>query len=77
MPRHMLEAQEAADYLKISYWALLEKARKGLIPHVRIGRRVLFSQEGLDKWTEDLESKSVIKLEDQPETYGVLRKIKG
>lgn len=74
MPRHMLEAQEAADYLKISYWTLLNQAKKGLIPCVRVGRRVLFSQEGLDAWIADQEAKSV-----QPEPgnqYGVLRKIK-
>ena len=74
MPRHILDAQEAAEYLKVSYWTLLEKAKKGVIPCVKVGRRVLFSQEGLDKWIEDQEMKSV-----QPETdnrYGVLRKIK-
>lgn len=59
MPRHMLEAQEAADYLHISYWTLLEKAKKGLIPCVRVGRRVLFSQEGLDHWFADQERLSV------------------
>jgi excisionase family DNA binding protein len=74
MPRHMLEAQEAADYLKISYWTLLEKARKGLVPHVRIGRRVIFSQEGLDQWMADQEAQSIYK-EDR--RYGVLRKMRG
>ena len=74
MPRHMLDAQEAAEYLKVSYWTLLEKAKKGLIPCVKVGRRVLFSQEGLDTWIEAQEAKSM-----QPEPanqYGALRKIK-
>lgn len=74
MSRHMLEAQEAAEYLHISYWTLLEKAKKGLIPCVRVGRRVLFSQEGLDAWFEQQEVKSV---QSEPSNqYGVLRKIK-
>ena len=74
MPRHMLDAQEAADYLKISYWTLLNQAKKGLIPCVRVGRRVLFSQEGLNAWIEQQEAKSVqVEPEQQ---YGVLRKIK-
>lgn len=74
MPRHMLEAQEAAEYLKISYWTLLNQAKKGLIPCVRVGHRVLFSQEGLDAWIADQEAKSV-QLEPGNQ-YGVLRKIK-
>lgn len=74
MARHMLEAQEAAGYLKVSYWTLLEKAKKGLIPCTRVGRRVLFSQEGLDSWIEQQEAKSI---QSEPEQqYGVLRKIK-
>lgn len=74
MPKHMLEAQEAAEYLKISYWTLLEKAKKGVIPCVRVGRRVIFSQEGLDAWIEEQESKS-LQSDEIPE-YGKLRKIK-
>jgi excisionase family DNA binding protein len=74
MPRHMLEAQEAADYLHISYWTILEKAKKGIIPCIKIGRRVLFSQEGLDQWIIDQEAKSVQPAPDN--RYGVLRKIK-
>lgn len=77
MPRHMLEANEAADYLHISYWTLLEKAKKGLIPCVRVGRRVLFSQEGLDAWFEAQEAQSVQQEPDQGQQYGKLRKIKG
>jgi excisionase family DNA binding protein len=71
----MLEAQEAADYLRISYWNLLEQAKKGVIPCVRIGRRVLFSQEGLEAWIEEQEARSVSKPEQAQ--YGKLRKIQG
>ncbi|NLW90970.1 MAG: helix-turn-helix domain-containing protein [Syntrophomonadaceae bacterium] len=71
----MMEAQEAADYLKISYWTLLNQAKKGLVPHVRVGRRVLFSREGLDKYIEDQEAQSISNQPINPE-YGMLRKIK-
>lgn len=74
MSRHMLEATEAAEYLHISYWTLLEKAKKGFIPSVRVGRRVLFSQEGLDAWIEAQEARSIQSAPD--EGYGKLRKIK-
>lgn len=77
MPRHMLEAQEAADYLKVSYWTLLERAKKGVIPCVRVGRRVLFSQEGLDAWIDAQEARSVKQEPDPDQQYGKLRKVKG
>lgn len=73
--RHMLNAQEAADYLRISYWTLLQYAKTGRIPHVCIGRRVLCSQEGLDQWLEEQEAKSVEKKLGQT-GYGNLRKAK-
>lgn len=59
MPRHMLEVKEAAEYLHISPWTLYDKAKKGLIPCVHVGRRVLFSQEGLDEWFAEQERLSV------------------
>jgi excisionase family DNA binding protein len=71
----MMEAQEAAGYLHISYWTLLEKAKKGLIPCVKVGRRVLFSQEGLDAWVDKQEAQSIHR-EPEPQ-YGKLRKIQG
>ncbi|NLB87850.1 MAG: helix-turn-helix domain-containing protein [Syntrophomonadaceae bacterium] len=78
MSRTMLEAKEAADYLKVSYWTLLDKAKKGAIPHVKVGRRVLFSLEGLSEWIKEQELSSVSKeSESQKSQYGVLRKIKG
>ncbi|MGI6422177.1 MAG: helix-turn-helix domain-containing protein [Syntrophomonadaceae bacterium] len=72
----MLEAQEAAEFLKVSYWTLLEQAKKGIIPCVRIGRRVLFSQEGLEKWIEEQEARSLNSLEPEPQ-FGKLRRIRG
>jgi excisionase family DNA binding protein len=76
MARHMLNANEAAEYLKISYWTLLEKAKKGLIPCVRISSRVLFSEEGLTEWVAQMEKASVAQPE-QAAQYGTLRRIKG
>lgn len=76
MSRHILTAQEAAKYLNISYWMLLEKARKGVIPSAKIGARVLFSQKGLDDWISVMEAQSINKPE--PDTQiGKLRKIQG
>ena len=76
MARTMFTAQEGADYLKISYYTALQKAKQGEIPCIRIGSRVLFSQEGLDTWIEQQEAASVKPVEETKE-YGKLRKIHG
>ncbi|NLG32109.1 MAG: helix-turn-helix domain-containing protein [Syntrophomonadaceae bacterium] len=76
MAKHMMEAQEAATWLHISYYTLLQKAKKGEIPCVRIGSRVLFSQEGLETWIEEQEAAS-IKPTHADQGYGKLRKIIG
>jgi len=34
----------------ISTWTLMRMARKGLIPCVRVGKRVLFSEEAIKEW---------------------------
>lgn len=72
MPRHMLDIDEAAAYMKISKWTLYAKAKNKEIPCVHVGRRVLFSQEGLDQWFAEQEAKSMP--EEKP--YGVIRKLK-
>lgn len=76
MARTMFTAQEGADYLKISYYTALQKAKQGEIPCIRIGSRVLFSQEGLDAWIEQQESASV-QAQGEAQGYGKLRKIYG
>ncbi len=45
-----LTAKEAADYIGVSYWSLLEECKRGLVPHLRFHRRVLFRKESLDQW---------------------------
>lgn len=58
MGRSTLKATEAAQYLGISYWLILEMAKKGEIPHIRAGRLVLFRRETLDEWMRTQERAS-------------------
>lgn len=51
-------AKEAAEYIGISYYTILELARKRQIPHTPVGRRKLFRKETLDKWMTDQEKLS-------------------
>lgn len=57
----VMSAQEAArDFFKgkVSYWKILELAKRGEIPHSRIGSRVLFRRESLEAWMAEQEKNS-------------------
>ena len=54
-----LKAKEAAAYLGVSYWLLLEMAKRGEVPHIRAGKLVLFRKEALDDWMRQQEQLSV------------------
>lgn len=72
---HMMEAQEAAEYIKQKYETILRWAKEGKIPHSRPGRRVLFSKKALDEWLSEQEKASLKDGPIPPITYGKLRKI--
>ncbi|MEN6350515.1 MAG: excisionase family DNA-binding protein [Syntrophomonas sp.] len=71
--KQMWEAKTAATRLCISYWTLLKMAKEGQIPHVRIGRRVLFSEEAISAWIDEQETISIQTAKNH--VYGTLRKI--
>lgn len=69
-------AQEAADYLGISYWLILELVKRKQIPCTDLGRRKLFRKETLDNWMTQREQMTQIPEDTQPEGYGTLRKVR-
>jgi len=73
MQKATLEAKQAAQYVGCSYWTILELAKKGLVPHIRVGKRVLFRQSVLDRWMEEQEKLSTAKKEETG--YGKLRRV--
>lgn len=73
-----MKAKDAAEYLGISYWLILEMTKQGKIPFIACGGRKLFRKEALDKWMEEQEQRAIRTelIEDKAaEGYGVLRKI--
>lgn len=52
--------EEAAEYLGCGYDKLLQMVRQKLIPHYRLGRRVIFTKNSLDLWIENQERQSFI-----------------
>ena len=51
-----LSSKEAAEYLGISYWLMLEMVKRGEITPIRAGGRYLFHQSGLDAWMDRQEA---------------------
>ncbi|MFL0196964.1 excisionase family DNA-binding protein [Clostridium sp. WILCCON 0269] len=69
-----MKAKDAAKYIGISYWLILEMAKRHEIPYISCGRKKLFRKESLDKWMEEKEKASTA-VEDRDNSYGTLRKI--
>lgn len=63
--RVTMDAKEAAAWVGVSYWLILELAKKKEIPAIRAGGRVLFRAESLSKWMDQQEAKSMGQ--EQPE----------
>jgi len=54
VPPLLLDAHEAARTLRLSERTLWARTKAGEIPHVRIGRRVLYSPAALERWLAGL-----------------------
>jgi excisionase family DNA binding protein len=54
-----VKAKQAAEYLNISYWKILDMVKKGEIPHIRAGKLVLFRQATLDRWLTEQEAANI------------------
>jgi excisionase family DNA binding protein len=53
------DVKEAAPYIGASAYKLREMVRMKQIPHYRIGSRIFFRKEVLDKWIEKQEQESL------------------
>ncbi len=51
-----MDVKEAASFLNVSAWTIYEYCRQGIIPHRRIGRRILISRSILMNWLKDKEN---------------------
>lgn len=57
--RLVLTIEEAARLLRVGETTLRDHLRRGEIPHVRLGRRVLIRRDTLLAWIEAREAASV------------------
>ena len=52
-PGVLLTAEELACYVRRPRRGLIAAARRGTIPHLRVGRRVLFRSDAIVQWLDD------------------------
>ncbi len=56
----VFDAREAAAYLNVHYETVLRMSRRRELPHHRIGRKLLFRKDSLDRWIQNQEHGSVV-----------------
>ncbi len=61
MDNNVLSAKQAANYLGISYWLILELVRKKEIPHTKLGSKIIFRKDSLNNYLLENEQKSLKK----------------
>ncbi|WP_226036773.1 helix-turn-helix domain-containing protein [Aquibacillus saliphilus] len=59
MERCTITVQQVAEYLGVHTDTIYDLVRAGSLPHIRFGRKILFSKEGIDGWVRDQASASV------------------
>ena len=60
----LLNCREASEFLNgiKSPWSLYQLAKRGKVPHIKIGKNLYFSKQGLENWICGLEAESVEKM---------------
>ncbi|WP_041282835.1 helix-turn-helix domain-containing protein [Desulfofundulus kuznetsovii] len=72
--RETITAEEAARIIGVSEWTVYDLARRRVIPHIRVGRRVLFRRTSILAWLEQQEQAS---MQREPELdQGKIRRLK-
>lgn len=59
--RTTLTMRETAEYLGVSYWLVIQLVRRKQIPCSRVGGKVLFRKEALDRYLNEKEKASITK----------------
>jgi len=67
--------KEAASKLGLSQNALYWLARRGQIPHLRVGNRYLFDIDQAEAFLKQKAMENVTKKQDETKQYGILRRV--
>lgn len=55
----LLNIKEASEFLRISEITLYKYVSKRSVPFIKVGRKVLFNLEDLEKWVENKRVKPI------------------
>lgn len=75
--RVTFNSKEAAEYLGISYWLMLEMVKRGELNPIRAGGRYLFRQSGLDAWMTKQEEGEVSKEKTEVKSLTIVKTNRG
>ncbi|MFC0472500.1 helix-turn-helix domain-containing protein [Halalkalibacter kiskunsagensis] len=59
MNRGTITVKEAASYIGVSKDLIYQLVRESKLPHVKVGRRILFRREVIDHWMNNQEAYSI------------------
>jgi len=59
--RITMTAHEAAAFIGISYWSILEMCKRSEIPYIPVGKKKLFQLDSLINWLTSCENCTVKK----------------
>lgn len=59
--KQVLTAKEASEYLRISYWLVIQLVKRNEIPHHKWGKRIFFNKEILDEFIMQKEKTTLSK----------------
>lgn len=53
----IIDGKMAAGLIGTTYWSLLDFCKRGLVPHFRVGKKVLFRRSTLTEWIASQEAR--------------------
>ncbi|MDL4842515.1 helix-turn-helix domain-containing protein [Aquibacillus rhizosphaerae] len=60
MERCTITVKDVAKYLGVHTDTIYDLVREGSFPHIRFGRKILFSKDAIDAWIHAQASESVV-----------------
>lgn len=57
----MITAKDVAKYLGVHTDTIYDLVSEGSLPHIRFGRKILFSKEAIDGWVREKVHASVVR----------------
>nr|WP_100012435.1 helix-turn-helix domain-containing protein [Lentibacillus sediminis] len=63
MERKTMTVEETAGYLGVSKDLIYKLVRKKQIPNIKIGGRIMFKKESIDRWLSEIEQENYYSAE--------------